>query len=652
MRRGWKWALGATAAFVAAVAGAGYYFLVYDINWVKHPAGRYASDKAGRKTAVEGDLSIRWSGKPRLILQDFHLANAEWSRDAEMASAERIEVVVDAWQLLRGRLVLPEVRLVKPKLVLERRANGEANWSLGAKAAKDVVLPEDRTEFPLIGMLAIESGKLVYRDAKAGLDIDGDIASVTGTGGQGRQDVSISGQGRLQGEPFKLKLVAGSLLQLRADNEPYPLRLDIDATSTSARFAGTLDDPVTFEGVKLDVALKGDNLGRLTKMTGVPLPETPPYDLKGHLLRSEGVWTIERLAGLVGKSDLGGRVEIDPGRPRLFIKADLVSRSLDYRDVGPLIGIKVQAQGNEVKAVPRKPLPGEDFVRVLPDAPLNIKQVRDVDAQLKYRADKVLAPNTPLEKVDLDLDMKDGVLRFKPLKVSIAQGDVIANIDIDARNAQVQTRYDIGLRRFRLERFLDEAGLKDRGNGRIDGRIRLNGTGDTIAKSLASSDGDIRVVMGDGQLSNLGIELAGLDIAEAAGFALAGDKKVAIRCAVVDFAVQSGVLNPRVLVVDTTDSTLTADGKIDLGHEALDLKLLAHPKDPSIFAIRTPITIKGHFGKPSIGISPGPLAARAAGAVALGVLLTPLASILAFIEPGLERDSDCTKLMAGEPKPN
>jgi hypothetical protein len=44
-------------------------------------------------------------------------------------------------------------------------------------------------------------------------------------------------------------------------------------------------------------------------------------------------------------------------------------------------------------------------------------------------------------------------------------------------------------------------------------------------------------------------------------------------------------------------------------------------------------------------VEAGPLAARTAGAVALGVLLTPLASILALIEPGLEKNSDCGKLL-------
>lgn len=57
--------------------------------------------------------------------------------------------------------------------------------------------------------------------------------------------------------------------------------------------------------------------------------------------------------------------------------------------------------------------------------------------------------------------------------------------------------------------------------------------------------------------------------------------------------------------------------------------------------MRTPVTLKGTFDKPSIGVEPGPLAAKVGAAAALGALLTPLASILAFIDPGGGKDHDC-----------
>jgi uncharacterized protein involved in outer membrane biogenesis len=640
-----KWSLAVFCALVVIAGAAGWYFLVHDTSWLRGTAERMLSEAAGRDVRL-GGLQIAWSRRPRLIVDDLHIANVDWGAEPEMAAIRRLEIAVDAPELLRGRLVLPEIVLAEPRVLLERRADGTANWSFGPADAAEAAAPENRREMPLIGRLDVQDGKLRYRDEKAGLEIDGEVGTLKGEGGEGHAQVGLTGQGKLQGQAFRLKLTGGSLLQLREGDEPYPLAIELLTETTRSAIEGTLDDPITFDGLSLAVALKGDNLGRLSAMTGVPLPETPPYDLSGQLRRDGGVWAIGDLRGKVGGSDIAGTLRIDTGRERLYIAADLVSEKLDYRDVGPLIGVRVDYENGVPKAVPRKPKAGEDFARVLPDAHLNVKQVREVDADVKYRAAQVLAPGAPLDRVDLDLEMKNGLLRLKPLRVSVAGGDVIAAVAIDARQREVRTNYDIGLRRFRLEEFLAKAGLEGKGAGQIDGQIRLAGVGDTVAASLGSANGDIRIVMAGGTMSKLGLELAGLDVAEALGFWAGGDKPADLRCVVVDLGVEKGVATSRLMLVDTSDSNLTGEGSINLGSEAMDLRFAAHPKDPSPLTVRTPITVGGHLGSPRIGIDARGAAARTAGAIALGVLLTPLAAILAFIEPGLEKDSECSRLLA------
>jgi AsmA family protein len=105
-------------------------------------------------------------------------------------------------------------------------------------------------------------------------------------------------------------------------------------------------------------------------------------------------------------------------------------------------------------------------------------------------------------------------------------------------------------------------------------------------------------------------------------------------------------MKSKVLVFDTTDTKVTGDGTINLRDEKLDLKLEAHPKNPSPLEARTPILIRGHLGKPEFGVDPSQAVARGAAAVALGALLTPLAALLPLIDLGLGKDSPCQKLIA------
>jgi AsmA family protein len=687
MPRWLKWTLGVAGGLILTlVAVVGVFILIFDWNWARDPLTQRIASATQRDVAI-GNIQGHWAWRTRIVFRDVHFANAEWAKEPEMFSADEVAVTIDLRQLLRGRLVLPAIELRRPKLILERTNEGESNWSFGAKKAAETAAPENRFEMPLIGLLAVDDGAMVYRDPTAKLDFDSKISTVVGTGGEGKGQVRVDGKGSVQGDPFNVHLVGGSLLMLRETDVPYPLTVDMTAGPTQARISGHVEDPIKLEGLDLDVALKGPNLARLTKATGLPLPLTPPYDIKARLTRQDEAWLFNDLNGTMGHSDIQGTLRIDVAGERPQIHADLTSKNLDYRDVGSLVGIdpakqeaakKEQQKRDETAkaeakqpqtdqpgsggrasgtAAPKpkpeaaEPPPAQAQRRVLPDAPLAVEQVRKTDAVIKFRGEKVEAPNVPLSGVALDLDMKDGVLHLKPLSVGVAGGRTIATIKIDSTKELVHTDYDIKLQDYELGQFLGSAGLKDAGHGKIYGRIKLTAPGDTVQKSLANANGNIRFVMYGGEISTLAMELIGVDIGEALGLLAEGDKPAQVRCMAADMPVESGMMKINFFVFDTSDTLVEVQGTADLAGEQLDLRITAHPKDPSPLSARTPITVRGSFAKPSIGVDPKPLAARAAGAVALGALLTPLAAILAFIEPGLEKDSDCAKLVQ-EATPN
>jgi AsmA family protein len=62
--------------------------------------------------------------------------------------------------------------------------------------------------------------------------------------------------------------------------------------------------------------------------------------------------------------------------------------------------------------------------------------------------------------------------------------------------------------------------------------------------------------------------------------------------------------------------------------------------------LRSPVLIRGTLKRPSVGIDARNSLVQAGEAVALGVALTPLASLLAFVDPGLAKDADCAALLA------
>jgi hypothetical protein len=121
---------------------------------------------------------------------------------------------------------------------------------------------------------------------------------------------------------------------------------------------------------------------------------------------------------------------------------------------------------------------------------------------------------------------------------------------------------------------------------------------------------------------------------------------VAVRCGVIDFQAQKGTLEARSVFIDTTSVLITGRGHVDLGEERLDLSLQGDPKKVRFFRLRSPITLHGTLLHPAIGVKAENLVAQAGVAVALGTLLTPFAAALAFIDPGLAKNKDCSAVIA------
>jgi hypothetical protein len=104
-------------------------------------------------------------------------------------------------------------------------------------------------------------------------------------------------------------------------------------------------------------------------------------------------------------------------------------------------------------------------------------------------------------------------------------------------------------------------------------------------------------------------------------------------------------MTTRALVLETSDSTVTGSGTIDLGKETLNLTLLAHPKDASVLAASTPVTLKGTFREPQIDVVSEEMEGKGLAALALGVVLPVIGAVLPFIETGEAKGVNCAALM-------
>lgn len=610
--------------------------LIWDWNWFKGPVERQAQTLTGRSFVIAGDLDVDL-GRVTIIRADgLQLGNAAWSKQPTMASLDRLELHIEPWPLITKREVrVPEIRLLRPRIALETGPKkGENNWTFGTSGGGEV---------PKLQRIWIDDGQLHYVDARGRTDIDIKIASVQPRREDAAPPITVEGGGKWSNNRFTLSGRAESPLELQNTEQPYSINLQAAAGATRARARGKLINPFQLEGFDLQFALAGKNLADLYPLIGVAIPPTPPYALDGRLRHEKKLWKYEGFTGKVGDSDLSGSASVATGGPRPFLRANLLSKRLDFDDLAGFVGGAPQAKGKESTNPELQALAAKQAAsaRLLPDTPYQLDKLRTMDADVTLKAQRINAPSLPIDDMDAHLFLDDGVLRLDPLNFGVAGGDIRSRIRMNAREAAIRTRADVTARGLNLARLMPDAKLAEDAMGKVGGKFALDTRGNSIAKMLGNADGDITVGMGQGQISKLLMKLAGLNLGGALRTKLSGDKPIPIRCAYGDFAVRDGVMTTRALAFDTTDTVVTGTGNISLRDETLDLVMRPKPKVRSLLSLRAPLYVRGTFKNPTFKPDYMRIGLRGAAAIGLG-LIAPPAALLATTELGGGKDVDCS----------
>ncbi len=611
----------------------------FDWNMMKPYMERQVSEQTGREFAIQGDLDVSLSLNPLISAEGLSLANADWGTKQPMLSVDKISFRVSLWDLLMGDIVLPQVSISQPKIFLEKSSDGKRNWDLKKKEEKEMKLPE-------IGRLTLNDGTLVFRDPKSETDVTVKISTNSTSADARETPINVVAEGKFTGLKFTAQVHGGEIVSLADKTLPYPIKGKVQIGTTHAAFDGTITGLQALSAMDLKFELHGDNLSALYPITGIAIFPSPPYQISGRLLHRQTEWSLKGFSGHLGKSDMGGDILIDTAGKRPMLRADVVSQVLDLKDMSGFIGARraPQPQDSPAEKQEKKASIAAQRDRVLPDQDFRVDRLRAMDADVKFTGKSIRNKELPVEHLVAYVKIDNGLLT-QNATLAVAGGNIVADVVVDARGDVPTGEAKIDVKKLRLSKLLPKIELAHGSKGVIGGAIKLKGQGKSVGALLASADGRVGLIMSDGQISNMMLEIIGLDGAEIIKFLFTGDKNVKVRCAVTNFDVKKGIMNSDVFVIDTTDTNILGEGKISLVEETIKMKLSPEPKDFSILSLRTPVHIAGTFKKPT-AYPDKMLAIRIGAAVLLGVLATPFAALIPLIETGPGEDSNCSALIA------
>ncbi|MBU2136291.1 MAG: AsmA family protein [Alphaproteobacteria bacterium] len=621
----------------------GLFLLLFDWNLLRGPIGALASARLGREVVLAGDLEARpWSLRPSATINGLSIADPEWAGEGKTLEIERLTVQMELLPLFRGRTILSRLELTRPVARLRRDADGRATWDFSKPGETS-----EPVDLPAIRRFIIEGGELSVVDAQRGLRFSGGVEAREVRGGD--SGFALTGDGELNGEAFRLRVSGGPLINVNPD-EPYPFDADIRAGATRVTAKGALPEPFDLGRFGLDLTAEGPDLARLYGLTGLALPNTPPYRLSGRLVREGQIYRLDDLGGQLGDSDLSGSLRVDVTGDRPFLSADLRSRRLDLDDLATLFGGAPSTGTGETASAPQEAMARRLRAerRLFPDTTLDVGRIRSMDAELTYRADAIEAPNLPLRGAKVRLTLEKGFLDAQEVVFSLPQGAFAGRISLDARPDTPITDLDMRLTRARLEQLLPagEGGVAPL-SGDLVGRVKLRGVGASVHRAFANAQGEALLVVPQGEIREAFAELIGINVTRGLGLLLTDDQsRSPVRCAVAHFKGSGGVLRADHIVFDTGPVLGRGEGEIDLGRERIDFRLDGEPKEARLIRLMAPATVRGPMLAPEVGVEAAGAIAQGGLAAALGVVAAPLAALLPFIDPGLAEDAACGALIA------
>lgn len=305
------------------------------IDWNRHKDDilTRVETSLGRDVDITGDVSLRLLPSPAFVAHGLRVANLPGGTAPDFARAETVRLKVALWPLLKGEIAVKALVLDRPRVSLERLADGRANWQFEpaaeqqqqqqapAQPSPDQPSPDQpgsessERQFS-IDRLQVTDGTISYRDGEdkpltaERVELAMDMASLSGP---------FAGRGSavLAGRPLTFQ----ARMDRMAPDRGSPLAMEIRLPEAEAglSFDGLVSHLRDGTGLRGRVELSARDLAEAAAAFGAGsgLP-AQPLKLAGTLNLARGEAVIPDLNASLGDHNATGKIEAAlDGQPRI-----------------------------------------------------------------------------------------------------------------------------------------------------------------------------------------------------------------------------------------------------------------------------------------------------------------------------------------------
>ncbi len=528
-----------------------------------------------------GSRSYSWSGQVRGSWPHLSVENVEFRIERDDLKSRFTGSIRDVLQWtdmdlhveVEGSNVaaIPEFEMLELPSTDEFTLDGRLEGDPDQMSARDMTLTARRGDHRLTA-----TGAVANANTYSGIDIS---LSASGTDLYELNDLFAPDFPHTEAYEITSTLI-GDLENLSARQ----LNLAGSVPGADLKLAGDVGKIIEVREVDVQGEITIRDTSEFGEWSGISLPQDMQIELSGHMAGTVPNFDLSDLTYRSGESEVHGDVTMNVG-DKLSFSGAITSGRFDVRPF--LVAAPDESSETREKT-------GDRFFSSEP-FDFSFLDAADFDFSLD---DLELVRTGEYTRVpEAHIIVKQGSLRIDPLEMTHEDARLSGRLSLD-RSAEPVVAAQLSLENIDLSKFLEDVRLRDFYEGSFDFGVDVSTQGSSAAEMAANLDGELVMFISDASISGVDLPLRITDVLLGALPWLKKEEDVNINCAMSQMVSEDGVVDVRVLYLDSAQLRMLGGGSIDLRNETYDLRLAPRPRGSRIFAHNIDLLVTGSITDP------------------------------------------------------
>ncbi len=587
-------------------------------------------NQTGLNVQIDGTVSWRLSLRPKIILNDIKIANADWAKNKNGLTADQLIVTLNLFSLFTSSPSVEELQLISTKLFLEMDKSGK--YSMEITTQKDSKT-EEKIEHPRYPLDPLSEIRYLYLDRPEITYITPDKkwsfkpTTVRISHAENRSNMEYKGYLMYNQELYPFHIV---MEKLDRDRGVYPLRIQLD--NSDINFVAHLAlEKTSLMPIDFNITGELDRIEIHLGYLGINgIPDITPLKFSMNAGLDHNKLTINKLKITGYKNDVNAKLIYDWSKKKPTLSGSITSNSIDLGLLFP----KLYGHPDPEKPSPDRPL------NVFMDTPIYPELLALMDANISADVKNLrIYRLMDVKNIKTNISLENNNLKLIA-QSDFASGSLMAAVNgslnrdgksLSASASGIGTHIMAG----EILASIHHADVLSGMPG--DFQFYFTANGHDLSSLMSSVTGSIRIYSTDrGIAHDASFLFMGQDFLTSVQknvkdiFVDSKNKNdVRVQCSAINLKIRNGyVETKRGIAVESNLVNILGEGYVDLGREKLQAAMVTTPSKGLKLSLSGQIVdmmeVKGSIAEPTISVNQSGILNKTLTSTAAGLALVPL----------------------------